>query len=70
MDKSEMISSAFGTATLAWSIYYLLSFFGFEWFADIMLIPVFIWIVVAFSSLPICGAIWCVQHVRIKITII
>jgi len=67
MDKIEFISSAFSAASLAWATYYLLSFFGLEWFADIMLIPVFIWTVIAFGSLPVCGLIWCIKHVRITI---
>lgn len=66
-DTFELITSAFGAASFAWATYYLLSFFGFVYLADIMLIPVFIWTMIAFGSLPVAGLVWIVKHVRITI---
>ena len=71
MEKQlELTFSAFDAATFAWGVYYLFHFLGFEYAADIMLIPVFLWTVVAFGSLPLIGMIWCIRHVRIRIEII
>lgn len=63
----ELIGGAFQAASLAWACYYLLDFFGFAYLADIMLIPVAIWTVIAFGSLPIAAIVWIAKHVRITI---